>query len=42
LQKHIDQLAAVLELVDRIELVTRGSDTGLRLALRAKLVKPLK
>jgi hypothetical protein len=42
LRKHVDQLAAVLELVERIEVVTRGSETGLRLAVRAKLAKPLK
>ena len=42
LRKHIDQFAAVLELVDRVEAVAHGSDTGIRLALRVKLVKPLK
>ncbi|MDB5308734.1 MAG: hypothetical protein JWO38_2936 [Gemmataceae bacterium] len=42
LLKQIDQFAAVLELIDRVELVGRGDEGGIRLALRAKLVKPLK
>jgi hypothetical protein len=42
LQKQFEQFAAVLEVVDRIELVTRGDDAGVRVALRAKLTKSLK
>lgn len=42
LQTQFDQFAVVLEAVDRIELMTRGDDGGIRLALRVKLAKPLK
>lgn len=42
LLKQIEQFTAALEPVDRVELVTRGNDSGVRLAVRVKLVKPLK
>lgn len=42
LREQLDNTASVLELVDRVELVTTGTDSGVRLALRAKLAKPLK
>jgi hypothetical protein len=40
--KQLDQLAAILEPIDRVDLVTRGTDTGSQIAVRVKLVKPLK
>ena len=42
LLKLLDQFGAALELVDRIEIVSRGSDHGIRVAARVKLAKPLK
>ena len=42
LREQVQSVAKVLELMDRLEVVTAGTDTGLRLALRAKLAKPLK
>jgi hypothetical protein len=42
LLKQFEQIATVLELIDRVELLTRGDETGLRLAVRVKLAKPLK
>jgi hypothetical protein len=39
---HFDQLAAVLELLDRVEVVTRGDESGVRLAVRVKFARPLK
>lgn len=42
LLKQIDQAATVLELLDRVEVVTRGDADGVRIALRAKLAKGLK
>jgi hypothetical protein len=42
LTAQFEQIIAVLELVDRIELVTRGDDTGLRVVARVRLAKPLK
>lgn len=42
LVKQFQQAAALLELADRIELATRGDDTGLRVTARLRLAKPLK
>jgi hypothetical protein len=42
LLQQFEQAAAVLEIIDRIELVSRGDDTGLRLVARVRLAKPLK
>jgi hypothetical protein len=42
LLRQFDQAMMLLELADRIELATRGDDTGLRLVLRVRLAKPLK
>jgi hypothetical protein len=42
LLQQIDQIAAVLEPIDRVELSTRGDADGLRLAVRVRFVKPLK
>jgi hypothetical protein len=39
---HLDQFAAVLELFDRVELLTRGDDTSTRLIVRVTFAKPLK
>jgi hypothetical protein len=39
---HLDQFAAVLELFDRVELLTRGDPDGCRLTLRVTFAKPLK
>lgn len=39
---HLDEFAAVLELFDRIEVLTRGDDAGCRLTVRVTLAKPLK
>ncbi|MBX9582058.1 MAG: hypothetical protein K2X87_17270 [Gemmataceae bacterium] len=41
LRGQVESVTKFLELVDRVELVTIGTDTGVRLALRAKLAKPL-
>lgn len=38
----LEQLAVVLEPVDRVEVVTRSDESSLRVAVRVKLVKPLK
>ncbi len=40
--KHLDQFATVLEPIERVELLSRGSKTGVRLAIRVQFVKPLK
>lgn len=40
-RKPIDDIISALGAVDRVELVVRGSDAGLKLGIRAKLVKPL-
>jgi len=40
--KQFDQFAAVLEPVERMEILIRGSESGVRVAVRVKLVKPLK
>lgn len=42
LAEQLGNLALVLEPVERVELLTRGDDTGLRLVLRVKPAKPLK
>jgi hypothetical protein len=42
LLQQFQQAASVLELVDRIELVTRGDETGMRLAAKIIFAKPLK
>lgn len=42
LVKQFQQAAALLELADRIELATRGDETGLRVTARLRLAKPLK
>jgi hypothetical protein len=39
---HLDEFAAVLELFDRVELLTRGDDAGCRLTVRVTFAKPLK
>lgn len=39
---QLDQVVAALEAVEKVELVTRGSETGVRFAVRVKLTKPLK
>jgi hypothetical protein len=39
---NLDQFAAVLELLDRVELLTRGDDTTSRLTVRVTFAKPLK
>lgn len=41
-RKQIDEIVGVLEAVDRVEVVVRGTDAGLKVGVRAKLVKPLK
>jgi hypothetical protein len=40
--RTFDQLAVLLEPLDRAELVVRGTETGLRLSMRTRLVRPLK
>lgn len=40
--RTFDQFAALLEPVERAEVVVRGSETGLRLSVRARLVRPLR
>jgi hypothetical protein len=42
LLRQFDQAAAVLELVDRVEVFSRGDDSGLRLAARFTFAKPLR
>ena len=42
LLKQLDQIIAVLEPLDRVEVVTRGDADGMRLAVRVQFVKPLK
>jgi hypothetical protein len=42
LREQVESVATFLELVERVELVTAGTETGVRLALRAKLAEPLK
>jgi hypothetical protein len=42
LTEQLAGLTAVLEPVDKIELLTRGDATGLKVMLRAKMAKPLK
>jgi len=39
---HLDQFAAVLELLDRAEVLSRGDGTTTRLLVRVRLAKPLK
>lgn len=39
---QFDQIARVLEPLDRVEIVTRGDDTGMKVALRVTLAKALK
>lgn len=39
---HLDQFTAVLELFDRVEVLTRGDDTGVRLTVRVTFAKSLK
>ncbi len=40
--KQFEQLATVLELVDRLEIVTRGDEGGIRLSARIQFAKPLR
>lgn len=40
--RTIDQLGVLLEPMDRAEVVVRGTDTGMRLAVRLRPVRPLK
>jgi hypothetical protein len=42
LHGQFDQFGAVLELLDRVEVLTRGDESGMRLAVRVKFAKPLK
>ena len=42
LAEQLGMLALVLEPVEKVELLTRGDATGLKLMLRVKTVKPLK
>ncbi|HXD87703.1 MAG TPA: hypothetical protein VN641_14500, partial [Urbifossiella sp.] len=42
LLRQFDQAATVLELVDRVEVFSRGDDSGLRLAARFTFAKPLR
>ena len=42
LLKQVEQVIAVLELIDRVEVFTRGDEGGLRLAARIKLARPLR
>ncbi|AWM39028.1 hypothetical protein GobsT_27030 [Gemmata obscuriglobus] len=42
LVEQLGQLGLALEPVERVELLTRGDDGGLKLLLRVKTVKPLK
>ncbi|MCI0701783.1 MAG: hypothetical protein L0241_11925 [Planctomycetia bacterium] len=42
LLEQIGGLAAILEPVDKVELLTSGNATGLKVMLRVKIVKPLK
>jgi hypothetical protein len=39
---QFDQIAMVLEPLDRVEIVTRGDDNGLKASLRVIFTKPLK
>lgn len=41
-ERNLTQLATLLEPVDRAEIVVRGTETGLRLAVRVRTVRPLK
>jgi hypothetical protein len=41
-ERNLAQLATLLEPVDRAEVVVRGTETGLRLAVRVRTVRPLK
>jgi len=40
--RTFDQLAVLLEPLDRAEVVVRGTETGVRLAIRVRPVRPLK
>lgn len=40
--RTFDQLVALLEPLDRAEIVVRGTDTGMRLSVRVRPVRPLK
>lgn len=42
LTEQLDHLALVLEQVEKVELLTRGDEAGLKLMLRVKPAKPLK
>ncbi|MBX9622678.1 MAG: hypothetical protein K2X82_02580 [Gemmataceae bacterium] len=42
LREQVETAAKVLEVADRVELVTTGTEAGVKPALRAKLAKPLK
>jgi hypothetical protein len=42
LAEVLHQIAPLLEPLDRTEVFLRGDDAGLRIAVRVKLVKPLK
>jgi hypothetical protein len=42
LTAQLGGLAALLEPLDRVELLSRGDATGLKIMLRAKMAKPLK
>ena len=42
LAKQFEQALAVLELVDRMEVFTRGGDTGIRIGAKFTFAKPLK
>ena len=40
--RTFDHLAALLEPIDRAEVLVRGAETGFRLAVRVRPVRPLK
>ena len=42
LNTQFDQIVLALEPLDRVEVVTRGDEGGIRVALRVKFIKPLK
>jgi len=42
LRQQFEQVAAMMEVLDRVEVVSRGDANGLRLAARIRFVKPLK
>ncbi|HEV3438017.1 MAG TPA: hypothetical protein VG122_11700 [Gemmata sp.] len=42
LREQLDGLTSVLELIDSADIITRGDENGMRLAVRINLAKPLK